>query len=195
VSFRSNAFGTVHDAAYLRPLGERLRQLLATPGLDGKAIVVAFQVESDREAAAELFEYLRSHGAPASLRDEQLSIGAAVALYSGACCVISNRLHVLLLAAQSGTLPVALARGNDNGKITSILADNGCADLVLNLVDSEAVSRARIAALLQARGEILQRLSRARRHNALRIEQGLERIFRTADRARRHRSATADASH
>ena len=195
VSFRSNAFGSVHDAAYLRPLGERLRQLLATPGLDGKAIVVAFQVESDREAAAELFEYLRSHGAPASLRDEQLSIGAAVALYSGACCVISNRLHVLLLAAQSGTLPVALARGNDNGKITSILADNGCADLVLNLVDSEAVSRARIAALLQARGEILQRLSRARRHNALRIEQGLERIFRTADRARRHRSATADASY
>ena len=190
-SFRSNAYGVVHDPEYLRPIRERLRRLLAASALAGRRVVLAYQVSSDREPTLELFEYLRDHGIAAELREAQLSIEGAAALYAGAFCVISNRLHALLLAAQSGTLPIALARGKDNAKITSVLGDNGLADLVVGIEENEAVSLGRIDAILRARGDTLQRLSRAREENARCVEREFAGIFQADGHPRRHGDGTA----
>ncbi len=178
LSFRSNAYGLEHDSGYLRPIRKRLAQLLTSPALIGRDVVVAYQAQSDRDASQELFEDLRTTHVAVALREERLSIGEATRLYSGAYCVISNRLHVLLLAAQSGTLPIPLADMQDNIKITSILSDNGLADIIVNLRESERTSMARIDSILHKRADILQRLRRAREENAERIEHGFAEVFR-----------------
>jgi hypothetical protein len=177
LSFRSNAYGVVHSPEYLRPIRERLSQLLLGPALAGRRVVVAFQVQSDSEASQEIFEDLRDQGVDVTLLSAKLSIDEAASLYAGACCVISNRLHVLLLAAQSGTLPIPLADMKDNVKITSILDDNGLSDLIVNLEVGMVAAVELVGSILSARAQWLERLDAARRDNAGRIEAGFAVVF------------------
>ena len=177
LSFRSNSYGVVHSPEYLRPIRERLRRLLETPVLARKRVIVAYQVASDRDAALEIVADLQQQGVAIELRGEQLSIDEACALYASACCVISNRLHVLLLAAQGGTLPIALASMRDNSKITSILDDNGLGDLVINVADSESSSRDRIETIVGGRSEILRRIEHVREQNTRRIKDAFANVF------------------
>ena len=174
VSFRSNAFGQVHSKEYLLPLIDRLRGLLSTPHLAGKGVVVAFQVEADRSASGEIFEALRSSRFPVDLYRDRLTLDAAHALYRKACCVISNRLHVLLLAGQSGSLPIALAHMKDNLKITSMFEDNNLGDLVLNVEDARPE---RIESILAGRAKTLKQFATAREGNCRRIDEELVKLF------------------
>ena len=177
VSFRSNAFGQVHDKEYLVPLIDRLRGLLSASRLAGKRVVVAFQVEADRSASGEIFEALRSSGFPVYLYRDRLTLEGAHTLYRKACCVISNRLHVLLLAGQSGSLPIALAHMKDNLKITGMLQDNDLGDLVLNVEDEHDTTPERIDSILAGRAETLKRFAKAREGNCRRIDEGLVQLF------------------
>jgi polysaccharide pyruvyl transferase WcaK-like protein len=177
LSFRSNAFGKVHDGAYLAPILDRLRSLLSAPLLSSRPIVVAFQVESDGPAARGIFDGLRRSGFPVELRTSVLSLDEAARVYADAWCVISNRLHVLLLALQSGTLPIALADSKDNIKITSILNDNNLEELVVSLNQGVTSSVTRLRSILGMRAAILARLADVRDRNAQRVEEGFERVF------------------
>lgn len=172
VSFRSNAYGVVHSSAYLAPIRDRLCQLLNSASLAGKRVVVAFQVQSDEEASRELCDHLRTQGIQAELSESRLSIDGAASLYAGACCVISNRLHVLLLAAQSGTLPIPLADMKDNVKITSILKDNSLSDITFTLEEDNLSCLDRLNDLIENRNEVLDRFSKASVKNSLLIDAG-----------------------
>lgn len=168
LSFRSNAYGVTHSSEYLAPIRERLRALLRCGDLASRKIVIAHQVLFDRPASIELAEALKDEF-NVELIDPKLSIDEASQLYAKAHCVISNRLHVLLLASQSGTFAIPLASGSDNVKITSILDDNGLADVVLDVAAPEAESVARMEDLQRRRGEFLERFARASEENTQKI--------------------------
>jgi polysaccharide pyruvyl transferase WcaK-like protein len=172
LSFRANATGERHSSDYLLPIRQRLRALLHATELRQRPLLVSYQVQADREAAAELLADLQD-GFTVEWRAERLSIAEASALYAGAHCVISNRLHVLLLAARNNTLPVALARGADNVKITSILVDNGLDDVVIDVDRGEADNVQRLQRILAARDSVIERFSDAARDNGARVHQAL----------------------
>lgn len=177
ISFRSNAYGLVHSTTYLAPIRERLGCLLSSPVFLGKRVVVVYQVQTDDEASRELFSYLKGMGLDVELIDRKLSIDEAASLYASACCAISNRLHVLLLAAQSGTLPIPLANMKDNVKITSILSDNGLSDLIVDLQEDEKTNSQRIQKIVQNRADLLRRLDEARQANTILIHKGFASAF------------------
>ncbi len=58
------------------------------------------------------------------------SISGLESAYSGARLVISNRLHVILLAASCGAMPVCVPTGNKNRKITDLLSSVGLGSLI-----------------------------------------------------------------
>lgn len=177
VSFRSNAYGLIHSTAYLSPICERVGRMLASPALAGKRVLVVYQVQTDDEASRELFVHLREVGIDVELIDRKLSIDEASALYATACCAISNRLHVLLLTAQSGSLPIPLADMKDNAKITSILKDNNLSDLIVDLQETEQEGLTRIQRLIRERADFLQRLDDARLANTQLIHSGFASAF------------------
>ena len=74
------------------------------------------------------------------------TFGAACSAYDRADVVISNRLHVLLLAASRGCLPIALADPARDHKLVGIFEDAGLAELVLAPADLSTLPR-RLAAL------------------------------------------------
>jgi polysaccharide pyruvyl transferase WcaK-like protein len=178
VSFRSNAFGQVHSPEYLLPICRRLRLLLGSPGAAGRPVIVAYQVESDREASVEIVADLRAGGFSVERRPERIALDEAQALYGNACCVLSNRLHVLLLAAQCGSLPVALVHLKDNAKITSMLTDNGLDDLMISLDEDAETSLRRFDAILLRRTVVMAKIEKARRDNGRLIADSLSEIFR-----------------
>lgn len=184
LSFRSNAFGQVHSSRYLAPIRQRLRQLLESPLLHGRRIVVAYQVQADAQAARELFEDLRDAGHPVELLADRLDLARARELYGGAFCVLSNRLHVLLMAAQSGGLPIALVQAGDNDKITSMLADNGLEGLALRLDADPTADLETLNRILDDRVVVMERIERVRCENARRISEGIAAVFQPADTRR-----------
>ncbi len=177
VSFRSNAYGTNHDAEYLAPIQNSLIRLVKETSLAGGAVKVCYQVESDAEAARQLCCALSDAGLNSSLIDHKLTISEAVAVYGSARVVISNRLHVLLLAAQSGTLPIPLANGNDNVKITSILRDNDLSDLILNLDNDVSENVFQLAELLGKRDALLEKIGNISDRNKVLIEALFRKVF------------------
>jgi polysaccharide pyruvyl transferase WcaK-like protein len=178
VSFRSNVFGQVHSPEYLLPICRRLRLLLGSPIVAGRPVIVAYQVESDREASLDIVADLRAGGFSVECRPERIALDEARALYGNACCVLSNRLHVLLLAAQCGGLPVALVHLSENAKITSMLTDNGLDDLVIRLDGDADTNLRRFDAILLRRTVVMARIEKARRDNRRLIADSLSEIFR-----------------
>jgi polysaccharide pyruvyl transferase WcaK-like protein len=168
LSFRANATGESHQPDYLEPLLDRLKALLRASGLRQRRLVVAHQVRSDRAAAEQTYHALKDEF-DVEWRADKLSIDEASTLYAGAHCVISNRLHVLLLAARNGTLPLALARGSDNVKITSILVDNALDDVVVDVGLPEADNRERLVRALSSREAVIGRFAEAARENTAKV--------------------------
>jgi len=69
-----------------------------------------------------------------SLIETDSSLETACHWYSMTERVYSNRLHVLLLAANAGARPVAVLPGGNHGKVSALFADLG---LSTNVVDMQ----------------------------------------------------------
>lgn len=132
-SFRSNAYGVSHQDDYLKKVIKCLREIVLDVNFKNKKILIAYQVSYDRSASIEIYEQLKQIS-DVELIDRKLSLNDAIALYHTADMVVTNRLHVLLLAAQCAALPIALIKQNDNKKIIGIFGDN---DLSQLLIDSD----------------------------------------------------------
>ena len=92
--------------------------------------------------------------------------------------VVTNRLHVLLLAAQCAALPIALIKQNDNKKIIGIFGDN---DLSQLLIDSdysapEAVSR-KINQICSSKNRYMQTIQAVSAKHTKYMEKELDAIF------------------
>jgi polysaccharide pyruvyl transferase WcaK-like protein len=130
LSFRSNEYGTQHREDYLVPIVTKIKALLEGE-LKNCKIVLAYQVQYDRDAAIYIAEKL-SDSYNTEVLDHKMLLPEAEQLYNNAKVVISNRLHVLLLAFQCGTLSIPLIKPEDNKKIVGIYTDNGLGDMILD---------------------------------------------------------------
>src|SRR5690606_7270723 len=93
-------------------------------GNRGVEYVLSYRVDFDRDINKDLRERIKGH-ASVEFRDGTLTLDEALKLYASAGVVISNRLHVLLVAILAGSIPVALTDLETHAKITDLFRDNG----------------------------------------------------------------------
>jgi hypothetical protein len=131
LSFRANASGRKFVDNYLNEHIAWIKNLISSPSF-AERIYLSYQVEFDKVACYKIRDELESEN-PFHFIDKKLSVIDAFALYSSVRLVISNRLHVLILAGIAGAIPLALIRENDNIKIKSLFDGVGLSDFVLTL--------------------------------------------------------------
>ncbi|WP_371194968.1 polysaccharide pyruvyl transferase family protein [Glaciecola sp. SC05] len=176
VCFRSNSYGTVHDQSYLTPLILCLEALLLESEFKDCELVFCHQVEFDKEPSRLLHEHFAGKHVT-TLLDNRLGIADAHELYSEAAMVISNRLHVLILAALAGTLPLALIKPSHNGKITSIFNDNGLAECIVDSEKSTLEVCTKIAEAFVKRVRLLEHFENMSNKNILKMKATAKNIF------------------
>ncbi|QRQ99469.1 polysaccharide pyruvyl transferase family protein [Dyadobacter sandarakinus] len=177
ISMRSNAYGRIHDSTYLRPLLTRIREILVLSGQQNTKIVLVHQVKYDREASAEIYESLKSEF-NAELIDTMLTLSQANEIYGNAKFIISNRLHVLLLALKCGALSFPLVDVVDNKKITSIFNDNNLSDLILDIKSSAEENGRQIVRNFEKREAVMGEFKKIQAANKQVIEEKLSTVFR-----------------
>lgn len=164
LSFRTDQ----HPGQYEHVLAavETLRAALPA----GVACHLVVQVEHDQPGMARLAQHLAQAGVAVRLVEETRDLERLQAHYAGLDLVISNRLHVLLLAASVGCQVLACV-DERNEKIVGLLESLGREDLLLPLagLDAAAVARALAAPRLDAGAQ----------RDALRA--GVARIFDTGE--------------
>ena len=92
---------------------------------------VSFQVAFDRTFCEQLADAIQDEIGRCDVYDVSHCIGEARKLYERSRVVVSNRLHVLLLAMASGAMPVALVRDGENAKIVGLFKGLGLDELLL----------------------------------------------------------------
>lgn len=118
------------DGAWL----EAVRAIAAAEGLRIRTVV---QVREDEERARELAAALGGECEPWGDRDPLAQESLLRERYDGARLVISDRMHVLVLAALSGAVPAELVP-NPTRKITEAFAAAGLRDITLDAATSNA---------------------------------------------------------
>ncbi|GAA4785526.1 hypothetical protein GCM10023231_11790 [Olivibacter ginsenosidimutans] len=177
LSFRSNSYGTKYDKGYLEPVLVRLKEILSVGSLHEKEIVVAYQVLFDRDSSLQIVDFLSQDGWNVRLIDEKLTLDTAEQLYKNAAFVISNRLHVLLLAVQVETMAFPLVASLDNAKIVNIYKDNSLEDILLNMEDDSSVNLRRFVNILDNKDETLKRVAKISSSNRQLIENEVSHLF------------------
>ncbi|XPF95065.1 polysaccharide pyruvyl transferase family protein [Colwellia sp. RE-S-Sl-9] len=105
-------------------------------------ITTGFQVEFDKEVNNSLIQ--NSDVNDKSTLSLTSSLDENVAFYSTCKYVLSNRLHVLLLALSAGAIPIAVINRKENAKIVGIFES---LDLSHCLIDSSEVSLQKIKSM------------------------------------------------
>lgn len=176
LSFRANKVRTAHEPAYLVPVIAKLKTLLKTTLFDGAKIVISYQVAFDRDACMQLRDALQND-LNVYFLDKLLSIEEAVSLYRGAELTISNRLHVLLLAAVSEGLAIPFVNAGHNKKITGIYRDNDLFDIVIDYTENDTTMLEKIQDSVAAKETILKRLATKKSENITHIKDTLNAIL------------------
>jgi polysaccharide pyruvyl transferase WcaK-like protein len=116
-------------------LAEWAERIIAEGASDSHHAVIS-QVGRDSRGMRELHSRLckRFGEERISLIETDSSLETACHWYSMTERVYSNRLHVLLLAANAGARPVAVLPGGNHGKVSALFADLG---LSTNVVDMQ----------------------------------------------------------
>ena len=158
MSFRANEVGLELENKFFQELLESLTTLLDSNIFREHKIVFCYQVDSDRSANLDLCNALSLKFNSIEFFDSKLYLENAFHLYSSAEIVITNRLHVLLLAIKGGTLSFPLIDEKVNGKIYNIMRDNDLLNLVLNIKDSSSDNQSKIVSNLKVKSLILSKL-------------------------------------
>ncbi|GGB88042.1 polysaccharide pyruvyl transferase family protein [Dyadobacter sediminis] len=176
ISLRSNAYGKEHDSAYLQPLIAKFRELLIHAGQQSLKVMITYQVKYDRDACVELYENLKNEF-DCEFVDSKLTLKEANKIYGSAKFIVSNRLHVLLLALKCGGLSFALVDQKDNKKITSIFHDNNLKELILDVKENANANAERLKKGLSKSNEMMAEFKTIQAGNKKVIEDKLNNIF------------------
>ena len=177
LSFRSNSYGSTHDSNYILPIAEKVAEILLSDEFRNVEIVIAYQVLYDKEPSHQLYKELSNKGLKVRLLDRKLLIDDAVKLYSGAKFVLSNRLHVLLLAFQANTIAFPFIKKTDNNKIISIYNDNNLNYLIIDTNDNLNSIKEILARNISKRDIVYTHLTDVILKNKNDIESNISNIF------------------
>lgn len=150
LSFRANAYGTKHDDAYIQPVADRIKYIIKNSDLINSKIIICYQVAFDRQASIQLYNLLKEDFENIELVDKCLNLSEADALYSTAKCLLSNRLHVLMLGIRNDSLSVPLIKKTDNKKIYDIYLDNNMGEQILDLAETPDKNLRQLSTILES---------------------------------------------
>lgn len=128
------------DAEYSGYLEQVRSQVLGLLGALDRNYQVEFsyQVDEDLETARQLLPHFNAYGA--TLMEEKLDLQRAYELYGSAEIVITNRLHVMLLAAMSGVIPVGVGVWPLNQKVEAFIKEELYHELYLDATRPDTIS-------------------------------------------------------
>lgn len=176
LSFRANKVGTIHQSSYLTIIIEKLKKLLSANLFEGTKIIISYQVKFDRDACVQLRDALKDNNLDVYFLDRLLAIEEAISLYRASELVISNRLHVLLLASISESLAIPFVNASHNKKIVGIYQDNDLSDLVIDYTESDANNLRKMQDSVSAKTTVLKRLAKRRNDNISSIKATLNSV-------------------
>lgn len=176
LSFRSNSIGVVSDTKYLDYILSQLKLLLDNPKLDQYKLVVLYQVEYDKKASEYISKQLSGRH-NVELINERLFIEEAAAVYQNAAFIISNRLHVLLLGAIAGSLPIAFLKTAKHTKVVNIFKVNNLLDLVIDTNESKEDLDKKLNQILDNRSFYLELVSKSIDINTQQTNELLKDLF------------------
>jgi polysaccharide pyruvyl transferase WcaK-like protein len=130
------------DSNYCDAIVGKLRRAYQTGCFE--SVLLTYQVQRDGHFMESFREMLLEAGVPVERGAIPLLAGIEenLSYYSSAGLVVSNRLHVLLLAWRAGTPAIAVVKNGDNKKIVGIYEDTGFGEFCLRSDDDpEALSR------------------------------------------------------
>lgn len=169
----------IHAVGPIPDLAFALEGDTSLPANNGRLILSVRRVdEKIRDALGEVLEWAKAHNLEVSLssqvhRDaafmEELrelynlrganveleQIDDALRFYGRQSIVVSNRLHVLILAWRAGSIPVPILRPGKNNKIRNLFTDLGLQDLIIEVDDPASISSSLSAVSRTALGERL----------------------------------------
>lgn len=136
---------------------------------------VVYQVASDAEFSRAIYASTKDL-AKVSFLDRQLDLEQA-SYYHTAVAVLSNRLHVALLAAKFACLPILVTDIKKHVKIQGIFCDAQLEHLLVDSLGERDGAVEQIAFLLSTRAEHLQQLEVSERAYVVQSEEIMKRIF------------------
>ncbi|MCX2473227.1 polysaccharide pyruvyl transferase family protein [Pedobacter sp. MC2016-05] len=176
-SFRANGIGLNFETEFYSELISHLSSLLKHQLFRNYRIIFAYQVDADRIANRKLADELSNMYSNVEFHNEKLGLDTAYDLYGNADFVITNRLHVLLLAMKANTLSFALINEHINAKIFNILKDNNLVKMVLNIKGITSENHDNIQSCLLKTDEILEEIQISMDRNKEEIERKINMIF------------------
>jgi polysaccharide pyruvyl transferase WcaK-like protein len=175
LSFRSNERGTIHNGSYILKIVQELQQILQNSDLSAYKIKISYQVGYDRQAANDIYGILNKYF-DVELIDKKLDIVEASALYRNAQCVISNRLHVLLLSILADSLAIPYINRNDNRKIHGIFNDNELTESILFQEDENLFNAKKTNNIMKAKSNWITKYRQRKEINSTIISNSLDTI-------------------
>lgn len=174
ISFRDAMEGKVRDFEYYNQLQNSIEQILITNS--EYKIVLSYQVEFDRIVCKDLFALFGTKY-DITFIDKCLSISDAMYLYSKSEMVISNRLHVLLLAIKAGTLPIAITNVDKHFKLVSMFYDENVKECVFDVSSDNLINL--LKEIINKRQIVLNKFEIIVKKNSDLIISGIKQIFKS----------------
>ena len=155
LSFRNAVHGDGEGDAYSQSLVQLLEQVLARYSKQFE-FEIAYQVSSDKNFSELLYETFRKKY-PITLREEQIDLRGAE-YYHSADFVLTNRLHVALLAYKFNCLPAILTDIEQHAKINGIFSDAGLRELLIDTQEETVIALDNVDLFFQNKQRLLRKL-------------------------------------
>lgn len=175
ISFRA------YDKATNENLLSAIIDLIRNDKLDKSKIRVCFQVDYDKQFSYEIYTKLQEEKFDVEFIDSTLTIEKALEVYADSLCVLSNRLHVLMLALKVGTMPIPVVQKKRNPKIINIFDDNGLHDLMIIHDENTSFEGITLNKILNAKSEWSNIFLQLERTNTALINSELEELIQRGE--------------
>lgn len=163
------------------PGTEWLQAVRATADAEGLRIRTVVQVREDEERASELAQALGGEFEPWGRTGPVTQEANLRERYARARLVISDRMHVLVLAAIDGAVPAELAP-NPTGKIAAAFATVGIHDITLDALQAGASQMQEFLHAQLDRSQFIGEQVSAARQQLAEVEQQVRATIRAARR-------------
>lgn len=171
LSFRDCIEGSVRDSDYFSSMLKSLKKVFSH--FKDYKFVLTYQVEYDKAVCEEIQREFASLY-DIEFHDGLLSVEEAFHIYSNAEFVLSNRMHVLMLAVKANTLPIALTNTSEHFKLVSIFKDENMEDC---LFDIEGLETDTLQNTVQDKCNLMPRFEKIIKKNASSVKQKIADIF------------------
>ena len=132
LSFRGGLFGSKVEPDYTAKVLTYVKAILMNDFFNNKAFVICHQVEEDAEVSSILYEALKDTY-PCTLQANIMNMYDANILYRKSNCVLTNRLHVGLLAIVNGCPAYVITDLKKHTKIVNVFNELGLGNLLHDL--------------------------------------------------------------